>query len=373
MKKIKEYIKENDEFLASLIALIGSIGVILNAVKSTSFQYINNINLFTDGLNLAVLLIGLYFIKKTILVIRKDENIKLCKRFNITEEALSNKLLRTNSLIGQLYKSIRWFIIILLIFYLLQFYVDSIFDYNSFKNALQIEGGSFIDLISKNNLNSKNAAQYLTIEVITNATNLFSATFIFTAFLVLFSVTLEDDHRTPKINNQIPVALAIVITILNIIILTIGIPNSSLEESATLIRLFGGIYNGIAMALLFSRFISMEYYFQHSTKSFERMFYFYGVTIWLPLYVVVQPLYSLFNIFDFGQTAVVKAIVFLITFWGKLVFLFFIYTMLNKKWIHSYILLTLIEKDNLEILSFELEDVEKIKKIQEEQNLDEIK
>lgn len=362
MKKLRAFIRENDEFLGSLIALIGSLGVILNAVKSKSPQYIENINLFTDGLNLTVLVVGLYFIKKTILVISKDEVLKLCKRFGIRRKDLSDKLLRTNSLIGQLYKAISWFVIILLFFYLLQFYVDSNFDYGSFKCALQTKGGSLIDLLGSSNIENINAAQFLTIEILTNAANLFSATFIFTAFLVLFRVTLEDDHRTSKINNQIPIAIPIIITLMNIVILARGIPNVTLEESATLVRLLGGIYNGIAMALLFSRFIAMEYYFQHSTKSFERMFYFYGVTIWLPLYVVVQPLYSLFNLFDFGQTAVIKAIVFLITFWGKLVFLFFIYTMLNKKWIHSYILLALIEKDNLEILSFELEDVEKITK-----------
>ena len=100
-------------------------------------------------------------------------------------------------------------------------------------------------------------------------------------------------------------------------------------------------------------------------KSFERNFYFYGITIGLPLYIVVQPLYALFNLFDLGESSasIFKAIVFLITFWGKLVLLFFIYTMLNKKWIHSYILLTLIEKKNLEKLSIELEDVEKLKQL----------
>lgn len=362
MKKLREFIKENDEFLASSIALVGSIGVILNAIKITSFQYIKNINLFTDGLNLAALFIGLYFIKKTVLVVRDNESLRLSKQYSVTKQELSSRLLRTNSLIRQLYKSIRWFIIILLGFYLLQFYVDSYFDYDSFKSVLKIVGEDYIDLLINSNSERKSAAQYLALEVLTNATNLFSATFLFTAFLVLFGVTLEDDDRTSKINNQIPIAIAIGITVLNILILAKGIPGLTLEESATIVRLLGGLYNGIAMALLFSRFISMEYYFQSSNKSFERMFYFYGVTIWLPLYVVVQPLYSLFNLFDLGQTAVIKAIVFLITFWGKLVFLFFIYTMLNKKWIHSYILLALMEKDKLEKLSFELEDVEKLKK-----------
>ncbi len=362
MKRLRGFIKENDEFLASLIALVGSVGVILNAVKVTSFQYIENINLFTDGLNLAVLFIGLFFIRKTILVISEDENIRICEQYNITKQGLLDKVIRTNSLIGQLYKAIRWFIIILIGFYLLQFYVDSFFDYDWFKGVLKVKDKDYIDLVINSSSKKKSAAQYLAIEVLTNATNLFSATFLFTAFLVLFSVTLEDDNRTSKINNQIPLAIAIGITILNILVLSKGIPGLTIEESATIVRLFGGLYNGIAMALLFSRFISMEYYFQSSNKSFERLFYFYGITIWLPLYVVVQPLYSLFNLFDLGQTAVIKAIVFLITFWGKLVFLFFIYTMLNKKWIHSYILLTLMEKDKLEKLSFELKDVEKLRK-----------
>ncbi|MBQ4821518.1 hypothetical protein [Aquimarina sp. MMG016] len=362
MKKIRDFFRQNDEFLASILGIFSSLAVILNAVKIKTFEYIENVNLFTDYLNLIVLFFGLIFIRKSILIIREVEIDGICKRFNISSSDLSNKLLRTNSLIGQLFYAIRWFVIILIGFYGLQVFMDWNLDYDFFQSSL-IRSDDFLDLFRVTSERNDSAAKFLSIEVLTNATNLFSATFLFTAFLVLFSVTLEDDNRTSKIKNQIPIAVAVGITVLSIVLVVFGIPGLNLEETSTIVRLLGGLYNGVAMALLFSRFISMEYYFQRSTRSFERVFYFYGITIWLPLYVVVQPLYALFNLFDFAEssTEILKAIVFLITFWGKLVFLFFIFTMLNKKWIHSYILLTLIENENLEKLSIELEDVEKLK------------
>jgi len=363
MNRIKKYLSQNDEFLAIIVGIISSLAVILNTIEASGFKDID-INIFTDSLNLIVLILALFFIQKSVLNIRENESENICKQFNMDKFDLKNNLTRTNSLIGQLYKAVRWFVIILIGFYFLQLFIDLTLDYTSFKSSL-VNKDSFFELLGYDNKTHLNAAKFLSIEVLTNATNLFSATFLFTAFLVLFSVTLEDDNKTSQINNQIPMAIAVGITLLSIAIIIFGIPGLNLEKSSTIVRLLGGLYNGVAMALLFSRFISMEYYFQHSQKSFERNFYFYGITIGLPLYIVVQPLYALFNLFDLGESSasIFKAIVFLITFWGKLVLLFFIYTMLNKKWIHSYILLTLIEKKNLEKLSIELEDVEKLKQL----------
>ncbi|MET1260051.1 hypothetical protein ABV409_11935 [Flagellimonas sp. DF-77] len=357
--RIKRFLRKNDEFLAIVVGIISSLAVILKTIEASGFKKID-VNLLTDCLNLLVLGLALIFIKESKLNIHTNEIVKICSKFKITGTYLSEKLERTNRLIEQLTEAIRWFVIILIGFYCLQFFMDVSLDYNSFKGALN-QNNSILQLFGTQGESELDAAKFLSIEVLTNATNLFSATFLFTAFFVLFSVTLEKDNKT-FIKRVLPMALAIGISILSIAIIITGIPNLNLEKSSTIIRLLGGIYNGVAMALLFSRFIAMEYYFQHSKKNFERNFYYYGITIGLPLYIVVQPLYALFNLIELGEgtASMFKAIVFLITFWGKLVLLFFVFTMLNKKWIHSYILLTLIENDNLKKLSIELKDVEQL-------------
>lgn len=365
MEKFRNFLKQNDEILGIIVGIITSLAVIIKTVDKSNLQNIN-INLLTDGINIGILILALIFIKGKPLFVKDSEAKKICTNFNLSPKKFNSKIIRTNSLINQLSSAVRWFAIVLLVFYCLQFFMDfSLMDrYNDFESSLK-ENNSILELLKQEPKNLQwnldlYAAKFLGIEILTNSANLFSATFLFTAFLVLFSVTLESDNKTWQIKNQIPMFIAIVITVLNVVFFIVGIEVFNLKETSTSIRLLGGLYNGIAMALLFSRFISMEYYFQHSTRNFERAFYYYGITIGLPLYVVVQPLYALFNAVDLEAAAIFKSIVFLICFWGKLVFLFFIYTMLNKKWIHSYILLNLIENDNLEKLSIELEDVEKL-------------
>ncbi len=365
MTKFVNYLKRNDEILGIIVGIITSVAVISKTINGSNLENLN-INLLTDSINIGILILALIFIKSYPLLVSKKEKEKICEDFNVKSLSIDKKLVRTNSLINQLSNAIRWFAIVLLGFYCLQFFMDySIMDrYNEFEASL-IENKSILELLKSSPENQQwsldlYAAKFLGIEILTNSSNLFSATFLFTAFLVLFRVTLEGDNKTWQIKNQIPMSLALAITLLNIVFFIVGVEFFNLKETSTSIRLLGGLYNGIAMALLFSRFISMEYYFQHSKRTFERGFYYYGIIIGLPLYVVVQPLYALFNAIDLEAAAIFKSIVFLICFWGKLVFLFFIYTMLNKKWIHSYILLKLIENENLEKLSIELEDVEKL-------------
>ncbi len=365
MDRIVKFLKQNDEILGIIVGIITSVAVIIKTIDKTNLQNLN-INLLTDAINIGILILALIFIKGIPLYVSEAENAKICKNFKLTKESFNAKVVRTNSLINQLASSIRWFALILLGFYCLQFFMDiSLMDkYDAFEKSL-LENKSIFELLKSTPQNTQwnldlLAAKFLGIEILTNAANLFSATFLFTAFLVLFGITLESDNKTWQIKNQIPMSIAIAITLINIVFFIVGIDFFNLKETSTSIRLLGGLYNGIAMALLFSRFISMEYYFQHSKRNFERAFYYYGITIGLPLYVVVQPLYALFNAVDLEAASIFKSIVFLICFWGKLVFLFFMYTMLNKKWVHSYILLNLIENENLEKLSIDLDDVDQL-------------
>jgi hypothetical protein len=70
-------------------------------------------------------------------------------------------------------------------------------------------------------------------------------------------------------------------------------------------------------------------------------------------------MYGVFNAVEIGESAVLfKSIVFLICFWGKLVFFLFLYTMLNKRWIHTYLFLAVSQKDTISNISKALKDVE---------------
>jgi len=363
MKFFRKFLKRNDELLGLIVGIITSIAVLLKTYDS-AHPFIDglDVNLLTDLINIFILVLASYLIAEFKLKASGQEIEKLSKTLNISIESVKAKITRTNTLVAQLVHSIKWFMLALIAFYALQFFIDSTLmrQYYDFESSL-VNNKSILRLLQDPSTEyDLFAAKFLGLEILTNSANLFSATFLFTAFLVLFSVTLDTDNKTWQIKNRIPIAIAIAITILNIVVFIFGIGEFNLKESSTTIRLLGGLYNGIAMTLLFSRFISMEFYFQNSKKNFERSFYFYGIIIGLPMYIVVQPLYALFNAVDLEAASIFKSTVFVICFWGKLVFLFFIYNMLSKKWIHSYILLAITQNNNFDKISIDLEDVEKL-------------
>jgi hypothetical protein len=352
-------LKNSQEFLGLIVGIITSITFILTKANTLSLSE-SQLLIGVDVLNLLVLAIALIFIRATPLLIDGNEIKSLTKHLIINNEDDSSKILqRVNELVRQLVYCIRWFAVILALFYALQLFTDlTQTSYNTFKGTIE-NSKSIINILSENPLHSIESAKYLSIEILTNSTNLFSAAYLFLAFQVLFLVTLDKDDKTWRLKSFLPISLAIIITTLNIYCFIDGFFSASLMSISHVMRLIGGVYNGVAMFLLFSRFISMEYFFKNTSEGLQRQFYFYGTVIVLPLYVVSQPLYGLFNAVEIGQSAeLFKAIVFLICFWGKLVFLLFIYTMLTKKWIHSYLFMALSQKDTLSNISKDLKDVD---------------
>lgn len=374
VKTLKNY-KELIGFIAALITFVTVIGNLLinKFVGNLAEPSINRDKYLLIGiifLNILVLVVAVFSIKAIPLLIEENEFKKLNKHLLYNNEKDSEHVLsRVNELVRQLVYCIHWFVIILLLFYLIQFLMEVRFfwdgsqiPYKEFEPIIKVKS-SIIGIFSNESANLSEAvqysiAQYLAFEIFTNFTNLFSAAYLFLAFQVLFLVTLEKDDKTWRLEGFIPMSIAVSITILNIVCFFLGIFGASLLIITHLIRLMGGVYNGVAMSLLFSRFISMEYFFQNSSEGWQRKFYFYGTIIILPLYVVVQPLYGFFNASEIGSAELFKAIVFLVCFWGKLFFLLFIYTMLTKKWIHSYLFMVLSQQDTLSNISKDLKDVD---------------
>ena len=363
-------LKSGNEILGILIGIATSVTLIL---KQFNYSILadDQFLIAVDILNIFVLLLALSYIQPTALSIEASEFSKLKRHLKLNAEddykAIS---IRVNSLIKQLVSCIRWFIIILGFFYMLQLFTD----YQPVKYKCDETSKECVEEVIKDKNNPdmvyllssecKNpfclqSAKYLSVEILTNSTNLFSASYLFIAFQVLFLVTLEDDNKTWKLKSYISIAVALLITGLNILCFIWGIKGESLLTISHIMRLAGGVYNGMAMFLLFSRFISMEYFFKSSNSGWQRNFYLYGTVVVLPLYVISQPLYGLFNAVEIGKSPeLFKAIVFLICFWGKLVFLLFIFTMLTKKWIHSYLFMVLSQKDSLLNISRDLSDVD---------------
>ena len=121
---------------------------------------------------------------------------------------------------------------------------------------------------SKTGLLNSSVARFLLDDFLSNTFNLISAAFLFIGFQVLYMATLGSDNRTSLINYFVPFSIAALIIMWNIISVFIGfehnIANINLYVSTHMVRLAGGIYNGVAMSLLFSRFIAMEYFFKEA-------------------------------------------------------------------------------------------------------------
>lgn len=356
---VKQILKDKDELLGIIVGIVTSITFILTSIRKINIE-MSELLIGIDILNVLVLIVALTAIKSSPLAIDSKEFKKLILHLNIkTEDEGREILTRVNVLIKQLVYAIRMFAVFLCAFYLFQLFVDT--TQQPYENIKVNIGDSFsiLELLAKNGKNDVSAAKFLSLEILTNSANLLSAAYLFLAFQILFLVTIEDDNKTWMLKGYIPISIAIFITFANIAFFIGGFFGAHLSSISHVTRLVGGIYNGVAMFLLFSRFISMEYFFQNSRMNWQRKFYFYGTVIILPLYVVAQPLYGLFNAVEIGESATLfKSIVFLVCFWGKLVFLLFVFTMLNKKWIHAYLFMVLSQKDTLNSVSIDLRDVD---------------
>lgn len=361
--RIKKFWNEGTELIAVITGIVSTIFVLLNNLGKVN-DYKPEILVGIDLLNIVVLLIALVSIKPIRLEINKGDELKKLKSHLLLndESVIEDTRNRVNAIVRQLIYCIYWFSVILILFYLVQIYIDlqlTESDQN-IKKAL-VNSNDLFQLITGKSQHKAEAAKFISVEVITNALNVLSAAFLFIAFQVLFVVTIDSDNKTWQLKwiGILPISIAFTIIGANILMVLCGANGQNLSHLSHVIRLIGGIFNGVAMFLLFSRFISMEYFFQRSKQKWQRNFYFYGTIIGLPLYVMAQPLYGLFNAVEFSaDAAIFKSFVFLVCFWGKVVFLLFIFTMVNKKWMHSYLFIVLTQKDTVSRLSKELNDVQ---------------
>jgi hypothetical protein len=113
------------------------------------------------------------------------------------------------------------------------------------------------------------------------------------------------------------------------------------EIWANLFLLLIGVYNGLMMALLFGRYISME----ERVRGINRIKYkniFTKLTIYiLPIYALSQPLFGAFDISVFGNAKAFANWVFLFCLIGKIFFLFSTYWFMKERLMHYYLHLVL--------------------------------
>lgn len=107
-------------------------------------------------------------------------------------------------------------------------------------------------------------------------------------------------------------------------------------------QLFIGIFNGLAMALLFGRYISMEHsafnmeFGMHEKEKYRHIIH--NITIYLlPIYALAQPLFGSFEIGAFGNANAFANWVFLVCWIGKVFFLWLTYILIKGGFMHLYL------------------------------------
>lgn len=385
IKKLRDFFKGNDEFLGALFSLGVGVIFIFNQVENLKFiSSKRDLLILMDLLNITVLIFALFYLKSRKLKVTDEDKVRLKNRRNDeTSEKVDYFTERTNMLVNQLTHCVKGFIILLLFFYILQLIFDFGYtaSYSDFKEVLENHDSIFSILADQNrDADSLSAAKYLGREFLINSTNLFSAVYVLLAFQVLYvrTISLNNEVRILYRVGIAPFAVAALIMICNILFLVNGIGQNA-HASSIYIRLAVGIFNGFAMLLLFSRFISMEFFFKERGKredgedynidgktKFQRSFYFVGTIIILPLYVVAQPLYAVFNVVNISSAdndqdeVLFKSFVFLICFLGKLAFFYFVYSMIKRRWLHGYLYAILSKKDALKDIANDIEEIDKI-------------
>lgn len=119
------------------------------------------------------------------------------------------------------------------------------------------------------------------------------------------------------------------------------------DKWSNIFGLIIGSFNGLAMSLLFARYISMEHLINNAK---ERTFYdwFSTLTVFLlPIYALAQPLFGAFEINAFGDARVFANCVFFICLLGKMFFLYFTYKFIKERKLHYYLHLIITSHDIL--------------------------
>ena len=321
--------RESITFVGAILGIIVAAITICNTLGiSLTFlpKYIHP-DAATELLNIFVLLFFYFSLKPKKLELNQNNAIiELAKRLDIEDRNYAQLQFnneRVNKLVKQIVNNLMWFIGTLLIFFVINLLKD--LDKQTFQKWNS--PFPFLDFF----------------ETIANGV---SAAFIYLTFSILYDTTLDGQNNTS--NYYRGTILFLIVFFLSYFLLLQNLPKDQ-KLISDIFKLLCGIYNGLAMGLLFGRINSMEFYFKDLNNSDGQRYrktYQFGVTFILPLYVLAQPMYGVFE-FDLFQTNadIFKSIVFLVCFIGKGFFLLFITNRINDQWLHAYLHLALANHD----------------------------
>lgn len=192
------------------------------------------------------------------------------------------------------------------------------------------------------------------ITIVDNFLNVLSTAFLLMAFYILYHKHV-DENGNEVINLQssnnywTPLLIAVVIILIGTLVMFTGFCQQNLQSLVVWMRITGGIFNGAGMLLLVSRFISMEYLYKQS-DDMPSKFYLIGTTVVLPIYVVIQPLWGIFQV-NIENKEVLKQIILMLCLWGKIFFIMITYYMVNNRWLHIYIYLMPVAAERIKLVT----------------------
>jgi hypothetical protein len=313
---------------AGAAALLALFGLITAAQKGLSIPSWITIERYATGLNFLAVLIFCFFS----LTVPK---LFFASNYNPKDQELKT-LIRVNGLMRQLNTNLLLYAFFLALVYIFYFL-------SAIKNPDSTSTRSIIDELA-------------------NLFNFLSSVFIYLSFKVLYDKTL-DGNNEPNYYFMDAIVFVTFFLISYILIVHIDwfeladkyIPasvNSQNEKKVLYLdaiknnySLIIGILNGLAMGLLFARFISMENslinIFEKNKKGepqhFQKILIKNLMIFILPLYAVVQPLFGNFKVEALGPPDIHKNTVFIICLFGKIFFLCVYYYYAHRRWIQIYL------------------------------------
>ncbi|MDX2001319.1 MAG: hypothetical protein SFW35_02745 [Chitinophagales bacterium] len=358
--------KKKSNFLVELREWILVIATVLTLIFGSISQgegsqtTLKDILKITTILNIVAIVTGLVLIKPLALNIQEEELDSFKKLLpNCQNKDIGNQNERVNLLITQFVKHFHLFLFFLLAFYIVQF-IET-FSLNDFNIQDLKKKYNIYDLF---NDAQKKHAVFIVFVMIENSLDIISAAFLYTTFKILYKRTISTDGKMKStLDNNLMFGI-VGIFILVQFLAFVGVFNTSNTSDDNISyysitvgsRLVTGVFNGLTMALLFSRFNSMEYFFKKLKweTNFLDIFYYIGIIYILPIYVLTQAFYGLFDagdiFFDDGNgssdgVVIFKSIVFSLCFFGKSVLILLLHRIITYKWMHVYIHLSLASYD----------------------------
>jgi len=122
----------------------------------------------------------------------------------------------------------------------------------------------------------------------------------------------------------------------------VGDPSEFKVVLLKLFQLFIGSFNGLAMALLFGRYVSMEQAIYnmragvYDSRIYNEVIHIMTIYV-LPIYALAQPLFGSFDVNVFGDPRIFANGVFFVCWVGKMFFLYLTYLFLKRRLVHLYL------------------------------------